>query len=691
MRMVKVVSLPPRLDAPVTSLRFVTETYRRRLEQVGIRTVEDLLRYYPRRHEDFTETVEVCFLQEGAKQTVRVRLETMRLRPISRKRTMLEAFLSDDTGRMKAVWFNQPFLVKSLREGQEYVMSGKVQRQSRGSGVAMMNPAFERGEGDRVHTGRLVPIYPETEGLTSRWLRPRVMDSLPAAAGLRDEVPPEVERRRGFLSFPDAIRQVHFPETEEELGTARRRIAFGQLLLMQVAVVISRAEREHQVAPVIPYDVETARAIRDALPFQLTEAQRKAAHAIFTDIAEPRPMARLLQGDVGSGKTAVAAMSTAMVAAAGMQTLLMAPTEILAQQHARTLAPYLEPLATRMGLLVGSTTATERRRLLAALGDGELDLLVGTHALIEPDVVPRRLGLVITDEQHRFGVAQRQALAEKSELHPHLLSLTATPIPRTLQLTLYGDLTVSVLDEMPPGRQPIATRLVHPEERERAYEFVRAQVAEGRQVFIICPLVEESELLEARSATGEFERLKDEVFPDLRLALLHGRMKPADKDATMQAFKAGEHDILVSTAVVEVGVDAPNATVMMIEGAERFGLAQLHQLRGRVGRGEHPSHCLLLSDADNPESNKRLDALVKFTSGFDLAEIDLSLRGPGDVLGATGAQSGHDAGILVAGLLDSRLIAAAREEAEALVAGGLGRFPGLAGAAAAFRIAGSLS
>jgi ATP-dependent DNA helicase RecG len=679
------------LSAPVTALYGVSEGYRRKLERVGIETVEDLLRYYPRRHEDFTDVVDVCFLQEGTKQTVRVRMESANLRRISRGRTVVDAYFSDDSGRMKAMWFNQPFMVKNLLPGEEYVLSGKVQRQSRRAGVAMMNPALERGDRAGFHTGRLVPIYAETAGLTSRWLRPRVSQALPSAEQMTDELPEEVARRQRLPGLALAVRQIHYPGSEEQLAAARRRIAFYQLLVMQLAAVLRRQEREAHPAPVIPYDVETARRVRDALPFQLTDAQRKAAHVIFTDMAQPRPMARLLQGDVGSGKTAVAAMAAAMVAAAGHQTLMMAPTEILAQQHARTLQPYLEPLQLQMGLLVGSTPASVRTRLLADLAAGDLDLLVGTHALIEPDVAPRSLGLVITDEQHRFGVAQRQALAEKGAVHPHLLSMTATPIPRTLQLTLYGDLTVAVLDEMPPGRQPVTTQLVRPGQREQAYQFVRAQVAKGRQVFVICPLVEESEALQVRSATGEYERLSREVFPDLRLALLHGRMKAADKDATMEGFKAHRYDIMVSTAVVEVGVDVPNASVMMIEAAERFGLAQLHQFRGRVGRGDHPSHCLLLSDSDTAEANARLEAIAQHQSGFDLAEIDLHMRGPGDVLGATGAQSGHDAGILVAGLLDARLIAAAREEAERLLAEGPDRHPGLMHEATAFRVAGSFS
>ena len=592
---------------------------------------------------------------------------------------------------MKAVWFNQPYLAQSLHSGDEMVLSGKVRKERRGGGLVMMNPASEHGSSGGLHTGRLVPIYPETHGLSSLWIRSRVSEALPTAALMGDEVPSAVERSQGLPALPVAIRQIHFPDDEETLALARRRVAFRQLLLIQLAVLISRDARLHQVAPVIAYDVERARAIRDALPFALTDAQRKAAHAVFTDLAEPRPMARLLQGDVGSGKTAVAAMAAAMAARAGYQTLMMAPTEILAQQHARTLAPYLEPLKMEMDLLVGSTTAVNRRRILAQLADGTLDLLVGTHALIEPTVVPHRLGLVISDEQHRFGVGQREALAQKTGIYPHVLSMTATPIPRTLQLTLYGDLTVSVLDQMPPGRQAVETRMVSPAEREAAYDFVRGQVREGRQVFVICPLVEDSELIQVRSATSEHQRLQKEVFPDLRLALLHGRMKASEKNEVMEAFKRGDFDVLVSTSVVEVGVDVANASVMMIEGAERFGLAQLHQFRGRVGRGEYKSYCLLLSDDDTADTNRRLNALVRYSSGFDLAEVDLQIRGPGDILGATGAQHGHDAGLLVAGLLDARLIAAAREEAERLMREGPGQHPDLWRAAKGFHIAGSLS
>jgi ATP-dependent DNA helicase RecG len=671
----------------VTSLSLVTPAYAKKLERLGISTVGDLLHHYPRRHEDFTSTVAVCFLQEGAKQTVKVKLDLIRFG----RKGVVEAFLSDDSGRMKAMWFNQPYLVKNLQEGDHLVLSGKVVKQRGAGGLVMMNPAYERGSAGGLHTARLVPVYPETQGLKSRWIRARVSDAMPTAALLTDEVPRGVERSQGLPVLAQAIQQVHFPKDEAHLALARRRIAFRQLLLMQLAVLISRDERLHQVAPVIPYDVERARAIRDALPFTLTDAQRKAAHAIFTDLAEPRPMARLLQGDVGSGKTAVAAMAAAMAARAGFQTLLMAPTELLAQQHARTLRPYLEPMQMRMELLAGSTTAASRRSILGQLSDGTLDLLVGTHALIEPTVQPRQLGLVVSDEQHRFGVGQREALAQRSGIFPHVLSMTATPIPRTLQLTLYGDLTVSVLDQMPPGRQPVETRLVPPSQRDEAYDFVRRQVVAGRQVFIICPLVEDSELIQVRSATSEHQRLQEEVFPELRLALLHGRMKPAQKDAIMEAFKAGDIDVLVSTSVVEVGVDVPNASVMMIEGAERFGLAQLHQFRGRVGRGSHKSLCLLLSDDDSADNNRRLDAVVRHSSGFDLAEVDLQIRGPGDILGATGAQHGHDAGLLVAGLLDARLIAVARVEAERLVREGLDRHPQLVSAARGFHVAGSLS
>jgi ATP-dependent DNA helicase RecG len=650
------------------------------------------LGHFPTRHDDYSRAVSVVFLQEG-EQTVRGRLKSASSRPMARdrRRNVITAFLEDDTGVMKAMWFNQPYLLDQLHQGNEYVLSGKVRR-DRGGGLVMMSPAFEAGGAGGIHTGRLVPIYRETAKVSSKWLRRKVAQAMPAAQLMRDLVPETVAARQRLMPLPSAIDQAHFPESQEQAAEARRRIAFNQLLTVQVSVLTNRAEREKLVAPAIPYDVERAVAIRDALPFELTNAQRKAAHGIFIDMAEPRPMARLLQGDVGSGKTAVAAMAAAMVARAGHQTLLMAPTEILAQQHARTLKPYLDPLDMRMELLVGSTTAKARATILDDLAGGRLDVVVGTQALIEETVRPASLGLVISDEQHRFGIAQRQALGQRGT-HPHVLSMTATPIPRTLQLTLMGDLSVSVLDEMPPGRIPVETRLVAPGSRDAAYDFIRKQVAVGRQVFVICPLVEASEAIQARSATGEYERLSTDVFPELRLALLHGRMKPADKDATMEAFRAGSFDILVSTSVVEVGVDVPNATVMMIEGAERFGLAQLHQFRGRVGRGGERAYCLLFSDSDGQEENRRLQAMVEHQSGFDLAEVDLDIRGPGDVLAATGAQHGGAgfSGLMVAGLLDARLIAAARDEAERLIAEGLDRYPELARAAVELDLAGTIS
>ena len=682
----------PSLDAPVTVLKSVTPAYGKKLARIGIVTVADLLRYYPRRHEDYSQQTHVAWLREGDKQTVRVKVERVSMRPGFRHKGVIEAYLYDVTGRMKGMWFNQPWLMNQLHEGDELTLSGKVTRQRGAGGLVMMNPAFEASGEAGLHTGRLVPVYPETQGVTSKGLRKAVSEALPAAAWLRDALPAETAARHDLPPLAEAVVDVHFPESQEDLDRARRRIAFYQQVLMQVAVLVSREERLRHTAPAIPYDVDRARAIRDAFPFTLTNAQRKAAHAIYTDMAQARPMARLLQGDVGSGKTAVAAMAVAMASAAGFQTLFMAPTELLAQQHARTLRPLLGAIGIKMELLVGSTPASARRTVLAGLDTGFIDVLVGTHALIEDPVQPRALGLVITDEQHRFGVGQREALARKGRsLFPHVLSMTATPIPRTLQLTLYGDLTVSVLDEMPPGRQPVDTQLILPANRNTAYEFVRRQVQQGRQAFVICPLVEDSDIIQVRSATSEYDRLSRDVFPDLRLALLHGRMRPKEKDAIMQAFKAGEIDVLVSTSVVEVGVDVPNASVMMIEGAERFGLAQLHQFRGRVGRGSERSYCLLCSDADRPEENRRLEALVRLSSGFDLAEVDLELRGPGDVLGGTGQQSGRDDQLMVAGLLDARLISSAREEAELLIAGGLERYPELVSAARGFHLPGSLS
>ena len=654
----------PSLDDPVAVLPGVSEKTEAKLARLGIATVRDLLLFFPRRYEDFSSITPIAFVRPGVKTTVRGRIYDIGARQTKYKRMALtEAVLGDDSGTtLRVVWFNQPWLAKSLHKGDEIFVAGEADLNG---GLVMKNPDHEKVSLRPQHAARLVPIYRETEGLTSKWLRPKVQSLLPYTDELDEFLPSELLARRGFLSRAAAVRQAHFPESAQALERARERLAFEEMFVLQVAAQLAKRARKALTAQPVPFDEPTARGFVKALPFQLTKAQRIAAWQILQDIARPQPMNRLLEGDVGSGKTVVAAMAMHHVARAGLQAVLLAPTEVLARQHADVIQSLLAPFQIDVGLLVGSTAAAARKPMLASLAEGQLAVLIGTHALIEEGVQFKNLALTVVDEQHRFGVGQRLAVRQKAERIPHFLSMTATPIPRTLGLTLFGDLDISILGEMPAGRQPVKTSLVPPEKRADAYNFIRKQVNAGRQVFVICPLIQESDKLGVRSATQELEKLQRDVFPELasRIALLHGRLKSAEKEGVMAAFQRGEVAILVSTSVVEVGIDIPNATVMMIEGADRFGLAQLHQFRGRVGRGSAESWCLLFTDAEDPQSLKRLQAVVANRSGFDLAEIDLELRGWGDLAGYR--QHGRD--FKMASLLDAVLISDAQSEAVRLL------------------------
>ncbi|HFD40641.1 MAG TPA: ATP-dependent DNA helicase RecG, partial [Anaerolineae bacterium] len=569
-----------------------------------------------------------------------------------------------------------PYLARQLKPGRRIALSGKVDEYL--GRLTLQSPAWEPLDRELLHTGRLVAVYPLTQGITSRWLRRlmrRVVDHW--APQMPDPLPEEMRVRLGLMNLPTALRQIHFPDSPEAAEKARRRLSFDEFLYIQLGMLRQRQQWQAQPADPIPRRQELLTRFLRSLPFQLTRAQQRSLESILTDMAQPHPMSRLLQGDVGSGKTVVAAAAMLMTVGAGKQAALMAPTEILAEQHARTLSALLSEAENwglerpiSIALLTGSLRRTERRRIYTALAAGEVDIVVGTHALIQKHVSFHDLGLVIVDEQHRFGVTQRAALREKGRA-PHMLVMSATPIPRSLALTLYGDLELSVIDELPPGRQPIETRWLLPRERERAYAFLRSQIEQGRQAFILYPLVEESDKVQARAAVEEYERLKTHVFPDLKLDLLHGRMKGAEKDEVMARFRRGETDILVSTSVIEVGIDVPNATVMLIEGADRFGLAQLHQFRGRVGRGAHKSYCLLLSDSASPDDPKtrstweRLKAIEETQDGFVLAEKDLELRGPGDFFGVR--QSGLPS-LRLANLSNTRTLELARAEAKRIFA-----------------------
>jgi ATP-dependent DNA helicase RecG len=638
----------------------IKEKTAEKLTRLGISTIQDLLLHYPFRHEDFSRVTPIGSLQLGAKTTIRARVYGVSagLTRVRRMR-LTEATLSDGTGQLRAIWFNQPWVAKALQGITEIFLAGTVEFDR---GPVMKNPLYERVSGDPRHAGRLVPIYHETAGLTSRWLREKIQAVLPAAEQLPEFLPDAVRRRHGFPARSEAVQAIHFPASPQNLERARARLAFDEMFVVQVAALQAKRARQREAGYAIPFDQAAARAFVAALPFRLTTAQRRAAWQILQDMERPMPMNRLLEGDVGSGKTVVAAMAMHHATVAGYQSVLLAPTEILARQHAEVVEHLLRPFGVTVGLLLGSTAASQRERLLEALAAGSIAIVVGTHALIDEAVRFHRLGLVVVDEQHRFGVEQRLALRAKGGRPPHFLSMTATPIPRTLGLTLYGDLDISAIDELPVGRHKVETRLYQPGERAEAYAFVRGQVAAGRQVFVICPIIQESDKLGVRSATAELEKLRTDVFPELaeRIGLIHGRLKPAEREAVMGRVQRGEVDILVATSVVEVGIDIPNASVMLIEGAERFGLAQLHQFRGRVGRGAHAAYCLLFTDVDDPENLKRLQAVLTHTSGFELAEIDLRLRGMGELYGER--QHGFD--LKVADLFDVQLIRQAQEEAE---------------------------
>ena len=604
----------------------------RGLEKLGLVTVEDLLRCYPRSYEDRRKFSTVA----AAPVDIPVCLELLVAEPprLSRIRKGLElvkARLVDDTGSLTATFFNQTYMKDALRPGETYIVYGKVEGPP--GRRQMTNPVCERS--DRVRfTGCILPVYALTHGISNNLLAGLARRCVDECAGQLEEVLPGPLRREHALAAAEfACRNIHFPRDEEALELARRRLIFEELFYLTCGMALLRTRRDEAAG--VPFAIPPVEEFLALLPFPLTGAQRRVMDEIAADVSAGPPMNRLVQGDVGSGKTMVAAYGAWLAAKNGRQCALMAPTELLAEQHFRSLAPLLEQASLRVGLLTGAVKGRARKELLAALAAGELDLLIGTHALLSEGVDYAELGLVITDEQHRFGVAQRAALSAKARRPPHVLVLSATPIPRTLSLVIYGDLDVSVIDELPPGRTPVQTFVVGEDKRQRMYGFVRKLVGEGRQAYIVCPAVEEGEDEGAglKAAASYARSLQTEVFPDLRVGLVHGKMKPREKDAVMTAFAGGELDVLVSTTVIEVGVDVPNAALMVVENADRFGLSQLHQLRGRVGRGRHQSYCVLVTSTRNPDSRARLKVLTKTTDGFQIAEEDLKLRGPGDFFG----------------------------------------------------------
>lgn len=686
------------IDAPVTVVSGVGAVQAEKFERVGIRTIRDLLYYLPREHLDYSAMLPIGSLPFDELMTTKgVIWEVENVRAGNAKMVRTVARIADESGQMRAVWFNQPYLQKQLPRGAQIVVTGVKQRF--GNSVQFTVKSHELPEqADLLNTGRLVPVYPLTEGLSAKTLRRATKWAVDRCATLvADYLPVMVRDSADMMTLPRALAQYHYPENGTILHQARHRLAFDEMFVIQLGMLARKAnwhtgpaapqlisgrsrilagmaeDREPVGVALTPsmtpmslwaMPETTAQSFEESLPFTLTEAQRRVINEVLDDLALPMPMCRLIQGDVGSGKTVVAAAALLAATLNGYQGAIMAPTEILAEQHARGLTRMLEAFGINVAVLLGSQKTRARNEALAMIASGQAQVVVGTHALIQEGVEFARLGVAVVDEQHRFGVEQRELLRRKGGGHsPHLLVMTATPIPRTLALSVYGDLDLSIIDQMPKGRLPIITRWRSGTRRDEAYHLMGAEVAAGRQGYIICALIEESETLEVKAAVKEYERLQSEVFPNLRIGLVHGALKPAEKDATMRRFRDGEIDILVATAVVEVGVDVPNATIMIIEDADRFGLAQLHQFRGRVGRGEYQSYCYLLSQDAGVNARERLTVIEQTTDGLKLAEADLHLRGPGEFFGTR--QSGLPE-LRVAEITDAPLVALARQEAEAL-------------------------
>lgn len=652
-----------------------------KLQKLGLQKVGDLLRHLPARYEDFSKTSLASELIPGELSAVEAEVISVNSRRSwHRKLFLMEAILKDSAGNLlRATWFNQPYLKNLLPPGKIARFAGKVAQDKKTGIPYLLNPSFENPE-KHIHTGRLVPTYPETRGLTSKGIRFVLEKILSQPIKFEEYLPAEILEKEKLPDLEISVRALHLPENPEQAALAKRRFAFENLYFFQLRNIAARQRLQKYKAEKISASPEILKELSQNLPFELTKDQKLALWDITRDLERGAPMNRLLQGEVGSGKTAVAGLSALLAARAGLQAAFLTPTEILAKQHFRTFCRLFPDFEKGIALLTSSGASifygedlhaeTSKKQAAELLADGKVLIAIGTHALIQKNINFGKLGLVIVDEQHRFGVKQRAELVKKSKSGnkiPHLLSMTATPIPRTLSLTLYGDLDLSLIKELPKGRQPIKTLAVPPEKRRSAYEFIRKEVNAGRQVFVVCPRIEAPEQtetalarLEIKTVQEEYEKLRKNIFPELKVAKLHGRMKAAEKDEVMKNFAGGRSQILIATSVIEIGVDVPNAAIMMIEGADRFGLAQLHQFRGRVGRGEHQSYCLLFTESRNPETLKRLNALSKTNSGFELAELDLQLRGPGQFLGE------HQTGLpdlAMDALRNPELVAAARKYA----------------------------
>jgi ATP-dependent DNA helicase RecG len=685
----KTSATPAALDAKLTVLQGVGPKNAESLAKLGLHTLGDMLYYFPRRYDDYSQLKPIKELFYGEQVTVIGAIDSVHSRPIrGGKASIVEVIIKDGTGGLRLSFFNQPWLANRFKKGDAISVSGKIDQYL--GRLVMNSPDWEPIEVESLHTNRIVPVYSLTERIAQKWLRSQMNQVITYwAPAVVDALPESVRKSADVMPLGEALLQVHFPESQDKLEAARKRLAFDEIFYLQMGVLQQKRDWKSVDARRFPISDEWLDSRLTSLPFTLTSAQQNAVNDIRADLDSGKPMNRLLQGDVGSGKTVVAALAAAMITSNGAQAAIMAPTSILAEQHYQSFTHLLSDVLKlgEIRLLVGDTREAEKEEIRNGLADNSIKIVIGTHAVIEGPIQFKELQFAVIDEQHRFGVEQRAELRSKGT-NPHLLVMTATPIPRSLALTLYGDLDLSIMDEMPAGRQPVNTFVLRPQERERAFTLLRGQLNDGKQAFIIYPLIEESEKIDARAAVDDYETLSKEVFPNRKLGLLHGKMRPAEKDETMLKFRDKEYDILVSTTVVEVGVDVPNATAMLIEGADRFGLAQLHQLRGRVGRGSDQSYCLLVPTHEDKAENERLQAMAESTDGFFLAEKDLEIRGPGEFLGTR--QSGYASSLRMASITDVKLIERARAQAQnvfdkdpdlvqaehALLAETLGRFWG---------------
>ena len=705
------------LSTPIEEIPRIGIIYQKKLKRLGIKNIRDLFFHFPHRYEDFSNLIPISKAESGGPFCFQGEILDIKIIYTRKKRMVLtQATIGDGTGKLKVIWFNQPYLINTFKKGDYVFLAGKIAK--KGSAKYLSSPAYEKppttfakSGGGLTHTGRLIPVYPETEGLSSRWLRFIIK---PLLIKLKDQIPdslPEkISKKYKFLPFQEAIWQIHFPDSLKSAQEAKRRFAFEELFNLSLFVLRERLKLAREKAIPIPLNLNLIKKFTASLPFKLTFAQKRCIWQILKDLEKKEPMNRLLEGDVGSGKTVVAALSALNVIKVGYQVAFMAPTEILAKQHYKTLnkllnpTPYARPHLSRKnskglggGVNIGLITGKEnyyknkkitREELLKKLEEGKIDILIGTHALVQEGVKFRKLALVILDEQHRFGVEQRAKLCQSSKdtkgekIIPHLLSMTATPIPRTLSLTVFGDLDLSIINELPKGRKKIITKIVRPKDKKETYDFIRKEVKKDRQVFVVCPRIEppttflENNIgqiiynksgggwMEVKAVKDEYQKLSKEIFPDLKIGMLHGKMKAQEKEKVMKDFKAEKIDILVSTSVVEVGVDIPNATVMMIEGSEKFGLSQLHQFRGRIGRSNFQSYCFLFTNTPGLITNRRLKALLSCENGFELAEKDLAIRGPGDF---SGSRQWGIPDLTMASLTDVFLVEKAREEAQEIL------------------------